>query len=219
MKTAPICYVDCETTGLSLDFHEIWEVGLILPDAGYRPERRWLLPVDLSRADPFALDIGRFHDRHPQGHRYGTIDNVGPRAVWDIGLVNDLGRFARDFARQTHGLHMVGAVPSFDDYRLAKLLRDNGAVPRWHYHTIDVEALAAGWLAGRKAETDDNGGNGTGTARVLNAEGRLVEVGPEPPWDSDLLSLAVGVDPAMFDRHTAIGDCRWSKAIYEAVTG
>ncbi len=38
-----------------------------------------------------------------------------------------------------------------------------------------------------------------------------------PPWDSNKLSLAVGVDPDDFDRHTALGDARWAKAIYERV--
>lgn len=40
-----------------------------------------------------------------------------------------------------------------------------------------------------------------------------------PPWKSDALSRAVGVDPEQFDRHTALGDAYWAKAIYEAVMG
>ena len=40
-----------------------------------------------------------------------------------------------------------------------------------------------------------------------------------PPWDSDALSRAVGVNPDDFDRHTALGDARWAKAMYEAVMG
>jgi hypothetical protein len=27
----------------------------------------------------------------------------------------------------------------------------------------------------------------------------------------------MGVDPALFDRHTAMGGARWAKAIYDAV--
>lgn len=30
---------------------------------------------------------------------------------------------------------------------------------------------------------------------------------------------AVGVDPDDFDRHTALGDARWARAIYDAITG
>ena len=79
-----------------------------------------------------------------------------------------------------------------------------GVPVTWHYHIIDVESLAAGWLA---AGTDP-------------MEPRTEETGPDkctPPWDSNELSLAVGVDPKTFDRHTALGDARWAKAIYNAV--
>lgn len=55
-----LAFVDTETTGLDPDFHEIWEVGLIVNDE----ERLWQLPVDLKRADPKALEIGRFHERY-----------------------------------------------------------------------------------------------------------------------------------------------------------
>ena len=44
---------------------------------------------------------------------------------------------------------------------------------------------------------------------------------PAGKWQlkSNQLSLAVGVDPDDYDRHTALGDCRWAKAIYQAVIG
>jgi hypothetical protein len=55
-----------------------------------------------------------------------------------------------------------------------------------HYHLFDTE----GWVAGR--------------------------LGWLPGWDSKELSLAVGVNPDDFERHTALGDCRWQKAVVEA---
>ena len=42
---------------------------------------------------------------------------------------------------------------------------------------------------------------------------------PALPWDSDEISRVVGVDPDDFDRHTALGDARWARAIYDAITG
>lgn len=188
-----VAFVDTETTGLDPERHEIWEVGLILPDG---TEHEWQLPVDLSRADPIALNIGRFHERR--------------RKPWDSVAVGRPGmefqtnpaRFANDFVRLTRGLHLAGAVVSFDAERLWKLLRANGECPMWHYHLIDVEALAAGWLAGREGKPADDRGYG--------ADFR-------PPWRSDALSIAVGVDPDDFDRHTVLGDARWAKAIYEAI--
>ena len=89
---------------------------------------------------------------------------------------------------------MIGCNPGFDldSLRLAYLLRCNGFEPAWHYHPIDISSMAKGWLA---------------------AAGRL----PSPPWKSDQLSLALGVDPADYPRHTAMGDARWCQAQYDAV--
>lgn len=171
-----VVFVDTETTGLDPDRHEIWEVGLIVDDTEYE----WFLPVDLSKADPMALNIGRFHERW-----------VNPLGADDPYWASDTKRaeFAAEFVTLTNGKHLAGAVVSFDEERLRKLLRVNGQAPMWHYHLIDVEALAAGYLHGASL-----------------------------PWDSEKLSQAVGVDPTLFDRHTALGDARWAKAIYEAVT-
>jgi DNA polymerase III epsilon subunit-like protein len=98
--------------------------------------------------------------------------------------------------------HVVGAVPNFDTERLALLLRAHGFEPRWHHHLIDVENLAVGYLAAKYA----------GVSLALPPEAR-------PPWDSNVLSKAVGVDPADFARHTAMGDVLWARAIFDRVMG
>jgi len=100
---------------------------------------------------------------------------------------------------------------------LWKLLRDNGECPCWHYHIIDVEALAAGWVAAAVSGTANDGTRGT--HRVERPDGTVNNIDGRPPWNSNDLSLAVGVNPADFERHTALGDARWAKAIYEAVMG
>jgi len=99
------------------------------------------------------------------------------------------GNVAERLARILDGAHLVGAVPSFDAAFLEPFLRRHGQAACWHYHLVDVEAMAAG-----------------------NAQA-------EPPWNSEDLSRWVGVEPDQFDRHTALGDARWAKAIYDAVLG
>lgn len=182
-----LCFIDTETTGLDPDVHEIWEVGAIVDDE----EHHWFLPVDLGRADAMALKIGHFHERWQSSELGRSFMNAA----------TPLDVFARDFAALTRGRHLVGAVPSFDDERLRKLLRANGACPEWHYHLIDVETLAVGYLWGQ-------------------VQGDVI---PDPvirklPWDSEALSKAVGVmPPNESERHTALSDARWAKRIYEAV--
>lgn len=89
--------------------------------------------------------------------------------------------------------HIVGAVPNFDTERIShQLLHPNWLSDPWHYHLIDVENVAVGYLASR---------------------GELLA----PPWKSDQLSAAIGVDPERFDRHTAMGDVLWIQAQWDAV--
>lgn len=169
--TRSVVFLDTETTGLDPQRHSIWEIGLIVDGE----EITYRLKPDLATADAYALSLTGFYERT------NTYD-----WKWDSHQLG-LGYVARQIARLTAGRHLVGAVPSFDAPFLDRFLRANGAAPAWHYHLVDVEALAAG------------------------------KMGTAPPWDSEELSRAVGVDPSRFERHTAMGDARWAKAIYEAV--
>lgn len=56
----------------------------------------------------------------------------------------------------------------------------------WHYHLVCVENLIAGTH------------------------------GIQPPWNSEELSRAVGVDPLNYQRHTAMGDVLWARDMYKA---
>lgn len=192
-RQATLCFVDVETTSLDAETGEIWEVGIILREhddlGGYTEvEHRWLLPVTLKHADPISLSIGGFHERHPQGNTHVHLEHE---------LLDDLWDFAREFAQLTHGAHLVGAVVSFDEKRLERILRSQNVMPSWHYHVVDVEALAVGYLAA--------------TSRPLAIR---------PPWNSRELTGEMGVAmPLDEERHTALGDARWAARLYDAVVG
>lgn len=204
--SAPLAFIDTETTGLDPDQHEIWEVALILRDSeGIEVERVWQLPVDLGKADPMALKIGRWYERrwpwpaYPPPYAIIRDETDAKRMAAAVEAREQfvvprelMHEWAALFAELTHGAHLVGAVISFDEERLRRLLRRHHACPTWHYHLVDVEALAAGLIA-----------RSDGFAH--------------PPWNSEHLSRAVGVEPDEFDRHTALGDARWAMAIYDAV--
>lgn len=109
--------------------------------------------------------------------------------------------FARDAAAEdihhiTKGAVIVGCNPGFDldSQRLVALLEQNDVKPEWHYHPLDTASMALARLA---------------------AEGRL----PAGPWKSDELSRLIGVDPADYPRHTAMGDVKWCRAQWRVLMG
>lgn len=93
------------------------------------------------------------------------------------------------------GTVVMGSNPSFDTARIERLVTQLGlpGLP-WHYHPMDVPTLAHGWLCGKG-------------------------VFPAPPWKSDFISQACGVDVNDYDRHTAFGDASWCLALLEKVMG
>lgn len=84
---------------------------------------------------------------------------------------------------------LVGVVPGFDAEFLRAFLLSQGQAPAWHYQLVDAEVLAAGRL------------------------------GAAPPWDTRAICERIGVAPADdTERHTAIGDAREARRLYEAAT-
>lgn len=169
-----LIFLDTETCGLGLD-DPIWEIALIRRERdGVETRHEFFVQHDTAAAEALPEQFRADHDS-----RYD------PAAAWPLDkLATVLGYLLRDRP------HVVGAVPDFDTYRIQRQLGVSG----WHYHLIDVENLAAGWLAGKRTP-------------------------PAPPWDSDALSDAIGINPEQFARHTAMGDVLWAKAIYDRVMG
>ena len=213
-----VAFVDTETTGLDPERNPIWEIAVIIPDGPDQGEHVWQqrLPLQPNKAThhpaTFVVDGAGWLPIVGDGDRVPRVlrrENVNR---W----VLDNTRFADDydhdtalrpddsierFARLVEGRHLVGAVPSFDEERLRRLYRKHvdPTATRfpWHYHLIDVEAMMVGYLLG-----DPEG------------DWQL-----PLPWKSDDLSTALGITPPGKDRHTALGDARWAKAIYERIVG
>jgi hypothetical protein len=172
-----LVFLDTETTGLGLD-DDIWEFAAIRrePDGSESTMQTFI-----DHDETLAADLPEpFHGDYLQ--RFDRVWSLSQSLFADV-----LDELFRDRP------HVIGAVPSFDTERLARLLTRYGYRPSWHYHLIDVETLAVGYLAGKG------------------------EPLPELPWDSNELSRRVGVEPPE-DRHTALGDATWTRDIYDAIT-
>ena len=184
--------MDTETTGLSL-VDDIWEFAAIRrePDGS---EDALHLFIQHSREK-----CERLPESFRADHNARFRDHLSVSPSQAICAIQDLVHV--DAGPKPH---VVGAVPNFDTERIAAMCRRLGqSVPFWHYHLIDVENLAVGYLAGRAAQQEFDAGWSA----------------PSLPWDSDALSLAVGVEPPAqgSGRHTAMGDVEWAKAVYDRI--
>lgn len=176
----PLVFLDTETTGLSLE-DDIWEIAAIRrePDG---TERELHLFVEHDTDKCVQL---------PQSFR----DDHRRRWVANEDAAVTPGEAAREIRMFTEGCHVVGAVPNFDTERLAAMLREEFLRPAWHYHLIDVENLAIGWLTAKGGEL-------------------------ELPWKSDALAELCGIPPIpTSERHTAMGDARWVRDWFDAIIG
>ena len=136
--TAPIVFLDTETTGLALD-DDIWEIAAIRRDPdGTETVLHLFLFHDPTKCQALP---GRFLADHTA--RFDADTAVLPAEA--ATALHDL------FTHPHSDIppHVVGAMPNFDTERLARLLTWLGLSVPWSYHLIDVEALALGYLAAR----------------------------------------------------------------------
>lgn len=173
----PVLYCDTETLGLDPEQHPIWGIAAIEADGTeHLWQVKWPRAV-LDNAEPIALEINGFEARYDKG----TCPILSPKESAEL------------FASLSEGLHLAGAVISFDEERLRRmhnlhLGRPEGKYP-WHYRLICVESM------------------------MLGAAGSSVS----HPFDPRAMAATLGVQTDPESHHTALGDARWAKRIYERV--
>lgn len=206
---AKIVILDTETTGLRPGLHSLWEVSVISRDPdhnnGQDVEYCWQIRPNLVWADLRALTVSQFWTRcditdEPEGTIRITT-HPDPAVVGDTLPPDRAGSVANELAHLLADAVVVGSNPTFDRAFLAPWLAAHGQVWAAHYRPVDVITLAAGWLrAHDRAEL-----------------AALDYTRPTPPYKAHDLSRAVGVDPDAYPRHTALGDCRWVRDLWDAI--
>jgi hypothetical protein len=184
-----ICFIDTETTGLDRRRRRLWDFACIVRD------------ID---------EEGGYTDKEHQFFIQVSLKNADPFALnighfwqrfpgWQVrgqqgasearhnGTMIDPWSAAKRIHDLTVGAIWVGSVPSFDEESCAALLRKSGLVPRWDYHLVDVETAGAA-LAGIS-----------------------------PPWKNDIINEAYNIVIPPENRHTALGDARAVRDLYDAV--
>lgn len=190
MTTPKIVFVDTETTSLRPD-RRAWDIGLIVRDPVDGVDERHIDSEHSWFIDVDDLDRGNADLTSLRiGRFYDRHPDVRP-----IAEVNPFDACVTEAYAMlqvellTRGAILVGAVPNFDAEVLAARMRANGICPSWHYHLVDVETLAAGHRGFR------------------------------PPWGFDTILAAYGLEYDEAARHTAIGDARMARDLYDAVLG
>lgn len=155
-----IVSVDIETTGLILDTHEVWEVGVVPLDSGREHLHYQFQPTELETADPQALQVGGFYERFdwiadPRFARDMRVEGVVTEEDEETKqktehpsghkAITGAAEACWKIARELEGATLVGLnVGSFDSPFLASLLRKYGHSPTWSHRSLDLGSFAAG---------------------------------------------------------------------------
>lgn len=192
MLSVPIVFVDLETDGLREPWlpggRRIWELGVIRREAdGSETEYQRFI-----RLDDLQPDLERSREALEIGSFHRRHPELNPAAPAD-GLCTYL-EAAELLAKLTADQPLwVGVVPYFDASSVLHLLHTTGVLPAdapdvpWDFRLVCAVTLAMG------------------------------RSGASPTAPAAEISLALGIDQAAYQIHSALEDARWTRDLYDAV--
>lgn len=182
-----LLFLDTETLGLD-PYAPIWELAAVRRREAAE-ESGWS-DNDESSLHMFVEhdDAERWLTELPEQFREDYLRRYDADSAVPIGAaVDKLMEFA-----QGRPL-LIGSNPGFDAERIRRQwLEPRGVEAPWYYHLEDIASIVKGFLAARKS-----------------LDFTMVK--------SDVMSKRLGVDPADYDRHTAMGDVLWTRDQWDVV--
>jgi len=200
-----LAFVDVETVALADGHPALWECAIILRDEGQADtEYLWQLRPALDHAEAGALRVGAYYRRsliadRPTG---SAMTLAHPRLAKGKRQALPVARVAYEMAVLLDDALLVGANPWFDAGHIDVFLREHGQALAADYHMRDIGSVVVGFIAGRCH------GAPAGSEPLRPADGsrKLTD-----------MARAVGLDPGQYKTHTALGDCRLTRDIWNAV--
>lgn len=228
-------FLDTETTALDVEQGEVWELAFIVrnPAEGFNDdEYAWQVRPSLFESDPQSLRIGRYYERAKMlgrkvgdGVRLATADsptrasvpgfesnlNGGPAKEGDAICGMSGNSIAREVAVMLDGATIVGNNPRHDRDFLRSFLRNHEQAYTASHRMIDIRPLAMGYVcAVFQHSAVDEVFDGEAVKYVLDwLDGNAEYL----DW------RAFGVHQPEETRHTALGDARLVRDVFDAITG
>lgn len=212
-----LVFLDTETTHLDAEIGRLWEVALIVRDTS-RPdlddtEFWWQMRPDLTAADPMALQVSRYYERcqvaeFPIG--VGVRLSTTPDAEQlDVTNAKDI---AFQVAPHLDGATIVANNPRHDRDFLLAFLRTHGQMFTASHRMIDIRSLLTGYVHGRLACHEGDVDAAFGMEPARHVRDWLDGFASTLRWE------IVGVTQPEETRHTALGDARCVRSVYDAIT-
>lgn len=227
-----LAFLDLETTALSPRFGNLWEIGLIIRDftnpdsyGDVRDEEYWWqIRPDLEHAAPESVQIGDYYNRCKLTDKpvdaavqLHTVNRLKPNhdlqqiKSGDVISEGTARGVARVLAKLLDRATIVANNPTFDRRFAEKFLTQQGQILTAHHRMIDIRALLIGYIDGANDAAPLE--NTFPPEAVPLVRDWLYGDAENPSWE------IVGVTQAPESKHTALGDARLVREVYDAIRG
>lgn len=206
MHNERLVFLDTETGGLRRD-DRAWEVALLIEQDGKPDEQHVIHISDFApaQADPAALNLSGFYDRHPLWADDPDLCQLGvtgpdPDLPVDHRVIPE-AFMVRHVERLTRRSVVLGCNPGFDTFRiLESAFYRHGCAPTWHYRPVCATTYAAAYVDAQRARS-----------------------GAEPlplPWNNETVGQHLDISRDQFGPiHSGLGDAHYARALLRASRG